>query len=322
MDSKNFIFIGGTGRSGTGILSEILESNGKIYRMPFELRLQVDPDGLMDLKYALTKNWDIYHANVALNRFIKFYKKLATFSYNSYHRFSIDRLTNENVIHEALTDFLKNLGVEKEKRLWTGNSPLVPKLINKTPLSKEFRSKFYPDFYFSAGLKEEEFNNATRLLYSRLFDEVFKEYDFVADHTPYNFLYFKDLNEVFPNSKFIHTYRNPLDIATSYNKMKWGSSDLSRDVRTIISLYNKWFSLRNELTNFIEIPMEGFINDPDNQIETVCNYLDISQNSINLDSFSKDKANVGRWKSKESILKNLPYLDELIEIANKLDYKV
>jgi hypothetical protein len=322
MDSKQFIFIGGTGRSGTGILSEILGSSSKIYRMPFELRLQVDPDGLMDLKYALTKNWDIYHANVALNRFIMFYDKLATFSYNSYHRFSFDRLTNEKVIREALVDFLKNLGVEKEKRLWTGNSPLLPKLINKTSLSKEFRSKFYPDFYFSAGLQEKEFNEAARLLYSELFKEVFKDHDYVADHTPYNFLYFKELNEIYSDAKFIHTYRNPLDIATSYNKMKWGSSDLSRDVRTIISLYKKWFSLKNELINFIEIPMEGFIKHPEKQIETVCNYLDISQNSINLDSFSKDKANVDRWKGKKDALENLPYLNEMFEIASDLGYKV
>jgi hypothetical protein len=45
--------------------------------------------------------------------------------------------------------------------------------------------------------------------------------------TPFNEFYFEDIRQCFPDSKFIHVVRHPLDAASSYKKVKeksWGGS--------------------------------------------------------------------------------------------------
>ncbi|GAG26602.1 unnamed protein product, partial [marine sediment metagenome] len=49
--------IGGTGRSGTSILKQVLASHPKVIALPTELRIIVDPGGALDLKRALTDRW-------------------------------------------------------------------------------------------------------------------------------------------------------------------------------------------------------------------------------------------------------------------------
>ena len=46
------IFVGGTGRSGTTILSKLLNQVDSVYTIPQEIRFITDPDGILSLKHA------------------------------------------------------------------------------------------------------------------------------------------------------------------------------------------------------------------------------------------------------------------------------
>jgi len=64
------IFIGGTGRSGTGILHKALGCHEAIFALtPGEMRFLIDPDGLIDLIDALTVRYSPVQAREALFRF-------------------------------------------------------------------------------------------------------------------------------------------------------------------------------------------------------------------------------------------------------------
>ena len=63
------IFIGGTGRSGTTILKKVLQQHSNIVTIPNELRIIIDPDGILDLFSALTERWSVNRADVAIHRF-------------------------------------------------------------------------------------------------------------------------------------------------------------------------------------------------------------------------------------------------------------
>ena len=63
------ILIGGTGRSGTTILSRWLGTHRDICKIPVESRFILDKGGLMDLFYSLTNNYSIAQSRAALQNF-------------------------------------------------------------------------------------------------------------------------------------------------------------------------------------------------------------------------------------------------------------
>src|SRR5690606_17073550 len=67
VDSLPRIFIGGIGRSGTTILYNAMRTHEQVYALPKEMRLLLDPDGLINLVDALT-----YRYSVIQDREIKY----------------------------------------------------------------------------------------------------------------------------------------------------------------------------------------------------------------------------------------------------------
>ena len=64
------VFIGGTGRTGTTILRQVLGTHHQIVAVATELRIIADPDGLLDLFLSLTERWSPYTADAAIHRFL------------------------------------------------------------------------------------------------------------------------------------------------------------------------------------------------------------------------------------------------------------
>ena len=63
------VFIGGTGRSGTRILKESFTGRPEFVGFTNELRIIVDPDGVLDLISSLDEHWSPYKGDIALQRF-------------------------------------------------------------------------------------------------------------------------------------------------------------------------------------------------------------------------------------------------------------
>lgn len=312
-DMGEMIFIGGTGRSGTTILSEAISNNNTIKRMPVEMRIHIDPGGYYDLFKAMTFDWDVYRTSNTIDNFCKFYNKLSRFSFNSYHNIKHGNLGHA-YYSNLLEQYLEMLGVYREKRLWVGNSPLISKLFMNSGLP--FKYTFQPWFYYSNPIDPESFFNFTRGHLTKLWG--LESYRFVVEHTPYNFLYFSFLSKLFPNSKFIHIKRNPLDIVSSYTTMKWGSIHQIRNAENIISLYSKWLESVKDF-DFLEIKMEELILDREKIGSEISNYLGIDKMGLNLNLIKKSKGNIGRYKNIE---KTLPaeQFNRLLEISKAIGY--
>jgi hypothetical protein len=63
------IFVGGTGRSGTTLLAEIIGQHPLVWNVPTETRFLVDPGGVRDLVPALSTTYTPFHGSDALTRF-------------------------------------------------------------------------------------------------------------------------------------------------------------------------------------------------------------------------------------------------------------
>lgn len=87
------IFIGGTGRSGTTILSRWLGSHARLVRIPVESRFIVDSGGLIDHDESLTTSYSHDRARVASRRFFRMMEQdMSCRSSAPYIGFDFDRL--------------------------------------------------------------------------------------------------------------------------------------------------------------------------------------------------------------------------------------
>ena len=71
------IFVGGTGRSGTSVLKQLIGTHPAVFAAPNEAKFLVEPDGLIDLVDALSTHWSPWKSERALARFDRFMRSLS-----------------------------------------------------------------------------------------------------------------------------------------------------------------------------------------------------------------------------------------------------
>lgn len=319
MSRESFLFIGGTGRSGTTVLSKVIGSHNECTRLPYEFRFHVDPHGLMDLHSGLTKNWDVFRGSAAVFDFIQFYDKLIAFSFHSYHNVTL-KANSKKEYKRLLNKFLSALDIQQDKRLWIGNSPTIPKLLSL--FNQKMAQPFYPEFYVTSPLNDASFFNAARQFYHEIFAPELKGKAYLVEHTPYNFLHFDFLGQVFLEAKFIHIKRHPFDIISSYSTQNWGSQDMENNAKQIIALYKQWLNKKPAISNYLEIKLEDLASRPQETLSTVGRYLDIDASLFDTSQFSDNKSNIDRWKQHEELFKTLNCFKELVQITEDLGYEV
>lgn len=131
--------------------------------------------------------------------------------------------------------------------------------------------------------------------YPTIIDEIYKFY--TEKHFPgkkrwgdkstglYMEEYLPVIHKLFPNSKFIHIYRDGRSIAASYRGVPHLSSDIEH-----VAL--EWSWNINNITNFghkiggdayYEIKYEDLVNNPEEELVSICEFVDESYDSSMLD---------------------------------------
>lgn len=332
MGQKQFIFIGGTGRSGTTILSQLLNTDKTIRRLIVELRFHIDPKGLFDLYRNLTSDWDMFRGHDAVNNFRFVFDQLIGCGSKAYDVIDLQNYNKKENLLRSEEKFLKALKVQKEKRLWTGNSPLIIRTLNKFSSKSSVARKvelqkklvrFFPDFYATRQVKEEVFFEAANRLFYEIFDLWFKEVDYIIEHTPYNFINFPYLHKMFPDATLIHSYRHPLDVLSSYSNQQWGSKSIEQNMHQLISLYNRWFVIDDKLGNVVyKVRMEDLLTNSTAVLEGLKEHMGGHHLQFNQSIFTEKSANIGRYKRILPELRKLNGFEEMAEITHRLGYQI
>lgn len=201
MKPLNAFFIGGTGRCGTNLVREMLALNEKVFSPPFEIRLFIDPDGLVDLYTYVKSSWSPQSIQIKLERVRKFVLSLAA------------------------------KGGEGDRYVDWELEKLFPDYTRK---SEEFISKLI-DFEFEGywhRMKEpgnilytsydvESVRNVIREYIIALLDELMEKEMFYVDDGTYNLFYAPGLSEILPEAKFLHMKRDPLQVIGSMKNDGW-----------------------------------------------------------------------------------------------------
>lgn len=200
MPSITPIFSGGTGRSGTTIVVNLLARHSQVHSsMPREVRYLCANRGLLDLNFIRK-----YPVKIPPN--------------SMSHRL-IDRLTTIGII-SPIAVFTKQMSTAWWSETGKNGNPrgLVQgmEFDELNQVLQEFSPAYRKDKYAASR------NLYIQIAKAQKFAEGTK---FFADSTPVNIMNAEYINQLFPESRFINMVRDGRDVAASVVREPWGPKD-------------------------------------------------------------------------------------------------
>jgi hypothetical protein len=299
------IFIGGTGRCGTTILKRILRRHPQIFGLLSEGRFITDPDGLLDLADAHSTQFSGEGSDKALRRFEHLMQSLRKTSagYRAARRvgrwLGVDLFSLISPSEYAAYDVGRQFGLEHFDRtvadlLRQLEAFRYPGILPSTPPYR-FRPHIIRGRYFDRAEILEMCRRFTHNLYSQRLLEQDKT-RWVED-TPGNMLHALRLQEMFPDMKLVHVFRDPRDVVASHATKRWSPSDHTKTVRAVADFISVWLDIRDGLrpANVFLLRFEDFIAAPADVLGRLCDFLELPFESAMLD-IDLSRHNIGRYR--------------------------
>ncbi len=298
--------IGGSGRSGTTILSKIFSMHPQFVNVP-EWRFLIDPDGIIDF-YCSYENWSPYHFDLKLKRLEKL----------------LYQTSSSNIFEKLIRYFdqflIKYSGNNlKLSPRYTGISVLdfSPNyLILVNQLIDELRDfEYYGEWVglsggytrnlsYSSTMDRREINLILRKFLLSVMSDVTKHQSKInyLEKNTWNILWFDKIQELLPESKMVHVYRDPRDVVTSFAQQTWMPSDIIKSAKVYRDLLNRWEKVKTRVKpeTYMEISLESLVKDPISITKDICYFwgVDWSKELLDIDL---SKSNSGRWKNELSL---------------------
>jgi len=274
------LFSGGSGRSGTTIIVNLLKSHPEIHSsLPREIKYLTSRYGLVDLNFG---------RSIKLEEDIKGIRNNLAANINN----RIGKRKEDIFLASLKSKWWSEVGKKGKPR------GLVQGVTEKqlAEISSRFSSSYENDLLV-----------ASRELFYDLSSCQFKKdtIRFFADSTPVNTMQAHLINQLLPGARFINMIRDGRDVAYSVSKENWGPKDPFKAL--------KWWGNRVLLSHqslsqipdeqHLEIRLEELIAyDREAQYLKVLKFLDISDHLSMREFFDlemrSEKMSQGEWKEK------------------------
>ena len=312
------IFIGGTGRSGTGILHEALGCHEAIFALaPGEMRFLIDPDGLISLVDTLTVRYSPVQAREALFRFERLMNVYLTVSPKApYKGYDLAHCLGGEYYWRRLDEFCDeltdleydgtDLQVEPEHNRLMGWAREVQRNLKKLPCLASIHTHTRLSMPRTKLKVVKYFPDRTRLMkvvatfVGDLFRHAAKQRgkETWCEKTPLNILHIDFLWELFPESAIIHIKRDPRGVVYSLNRQFWAPHDVRGACMFLKGIYDHWFNLKSKIDldkhRYLEVKLEDLAAAPRAVLEQITFLCGVDNNFINLPNIRLDK--VDYWK--------------------------
>jgi len=296
------IIVGGFGGSGSSAVVDLLSEIDIFKNIGLELRLLVDPDGILNLENNLNKNWSPYQSDMAIKRF----KKL------------INRLSNRNKFPYFWADFTRKFGKEfitlsneyvnellsfSYNGIWAGiNDPIWGMgIIFKRKFGLNLSNHYHKPIYVS--FKKDQFIEITKNYLEQLFKiNVDKKKKYIILDEGYASLNPDRVLKYFDSAKMIIVHRDPRD--TFVGALKNGFYFMPFEVRTFIKWYKclqeQTFLYSNVNKKVLRIQFEDLVLKYDETLKNILQFLS-AKNCKHIHKkkyFNPDISikNIGIWK--------------------------
>ncbi|MFW6025196.1 MAG: sulfotransferase family protein [Candidatus Woesearchaeota archaeon] len=316
--------IGGSGRSGTNIMKELLSLNSKSKTLPFEHRFTIDPKGIVDCYNSLLYTWSPYFTDAKIEELRDYLLGLNKRDFLKY-KFSLIIKTLDSS-GKKLTPFPYS-GWEMNK--WFNNYQKHVNNLISDLVDFEFEG-YWPgkkalqrnsSIKFSCYKGKDELKKIFNSFFRNLIKDFLEDKEVFVEDNTWNILYAEELLDLVPNSKIIHMIRDPRDVVASFMNQRWAPNNLKDTILWYKSIIDKWFDVYDEIGhNRVRIvKLEDLIEDTEEVLKDVCSFLEIDFEEEMLDK-DLSKGHSGRWK-KEFDVKERKYLNnQLKDYIKRLEY--
>ena len=274
------LFTGGSGRSGTTIIVNLLKSHPEIHSsLPREIKYLTSRYGLVDLNFGRP---------IRLEEDFKGVRNNLAASINN----RIGKSKEELFLTFLKSKWWKEVGKKGNHR------GLVQGVTEEqlTEISSRFSSSYKKDLLV-----------ASRQFFYDLSSCQFKKdtVRYFADSTPVNTMQAHFIYQLFPDALFINMIRDGRDVAYSVSKENWGPSDPLKALKwwgnRVLVSHQSLSQLPNK--QHLEIRLEELIvSDRETQYLKILNFLGISDHPSVREFFNlemrPEKMSQGEWKEK------------------------
>lgn len=278
------IFVGGLGRSGTTILTEMIGKHRDIFAMEWETRFIVDPAGVGELIDSLSDNWG---GPTTGGMKLQAFRELMTVHlvdpssapyegycvYDYFDREAYDALVNSFLSSLIVTEWgawglskgqsftLRSRAGEQEVELKLSMAPpnrILPRYFKRQEIT-ELAARFVGDLFGAEARRRGKRH--------------------WCEKTPHNILspYPRLL---FPQCKVVHILRDPRDVIASIasGEHEWGTKTVADAIRWTAEFYRRWLDLAAAYQsdpNYFCIRFEGLVERPERTLRDLCRFLGV-----------------------------------------------
>ena len=278
------IFIGGTGRSGTTVLGDLLNEHSLVRTSnPTEIKFLANRGGFLDVVFG------------SMGSQIENRQKISILHYRTYRE-----RAQKDLLHRSqrFDEFNKKIW----ERWWEidGPAPHGPGLhvgIEKKDLQRILSE-------YSHSMKKRPIKRASKFMESFIsLQKNHKGEKYWAETTPMNISYSNRLTKLFPSAKFIVIRRDPRDVIASLLTKDWGPNTPLEGIEWIEArLRADNDALRSVQPNqVLVIHLEDLVtNSSEETYSKILDFLELrdepAMRKFHTTKMTAENASTGRWK--------------------------
>ena len=279
------VFIGGTGRSGTTVLGDLLNEHSKVRTSnPTEIKFLANRGGFLDVVFG------------SMNSQLENREKISIFHYRTYRQRAQKDLLQRR---ERLEEFSEKLW----QKWWQIDAPAPHGPGLHAGIEKKDLQEILNDY--SRSIKKNPVKQAREFMVSFIdAQRKHKDEKYWAETTPMNISYSHRLIKLFPEAKFIVIRRDPRDVIASLLTKDWGPNSPLEGVEWIESrLKADHEALKSVPHNqVLFINLEDLVtNSPQESYNQILSFLQLqdepAMRTFHTVNMTAENASSGRWRN-------------------------